>query len=68
MPHETRAPVRRTPLRSALEEAERQHILRVLEETKWVVAGPHGAAVRLEMKRSTLQFRMQKLGISRRVP
>ena len=31
-----------------------------------VVAGPHGAAVRLGLKRSTLQFRMQKLGISRR--
>jgi formate hydrogenlyase transcriptional activator len=66
MQHETRDPARHTPLRSALEEAERQHILRVLEETKWVVAGPHGAAVRLGMKRSTLQFRMQKLGISRR--
>ena len=35
---------------------------------QWVVAGPHGAAVRLGLKRSTLQFRMQKLGISRRVP
>ena len=64
--HETRAAARRTPMRNVLEEAERQHILRVLEETKWVVAGPHGAAVRLGMKRSTLQFRMQKLGISRR--
>jgi formate hydrogenlyase transcriptional activator len=49
-----------------LEEAERQHILRALEETQWVVAGPHGAAARLGMKRSTLQFRMQKLGLSRR--
>ena len=49
-----------------LEETEWLRILRVLEETKWVVAGPHGAAVRLGLKRSTLQFRMQKLGISRR--
>jgi formate hydrogenlyase transcriptional activator len=64
--HETRAAARRTPIRNMLEEAERQHILRVLEETQWVVAGPHGAAVRLGMKRSTLQFRIQKLGISRR--
>ena len=48
-----------------LEEAERDHILKTLEYTKWVVAGPNGAAVRLGMKRSTLYFRMQKLGISR---
>jgi formate hydrogenlyase transcriptional activator len=48
-----------------LEEAERDHILKTLEHTKWVVAGPNGAAVRLGMKRSTLYFRMQKLGISR---
>jgi formate hydrogenlyase transcriptional activator len=68
MTHDTRDPTRRTPLRSALEETERLRILRALEEAKWVVAGPHGAAVRLGLKRSTLQFRMQKLGISRRVP
>jgi formate hydrogenlyase transcriptional activator len=48
-----------------LEEAERDHILKTLEHTKWVVAGPNGAAARLGMKRSTLYFRMQKLGISR---
>jgi formate hydrogenlyase transcriptional activator len=44
---------------------EREHILRVLEETKWVVSGPTGAAARLGMKRTTLQARMQKLGITR---
>jgi formate hydrogenlyase transcriptional activator len=48
-----------------LEEAERDHILKTLEHTKWVVAGPNGAAARLGIKRSTLYFRMQKLGISR---
>jgi formate hydrogenlyase transcriptional activator len=48
-----------------LEEAERDHIRKTLEYTKWVVAGPNGAAARLGMKRSTLYFRMQKLGISR---
>jgi formate hydrogenlyase transcriptional activator len=48
-----------------LEEAERDHILKTLGYTKWVVAGPNGAAARLGMKRSTLYFRMQKLGISR---
>jgi formate hydrogenlyase transcriptional activator len=48
-----------------LEEAERDHICRTLEHTRWVVAGPNGAAARLGIKRSTLYFRMQKLGISR---
>ena len=48
-----------------LEEAERSHILRTLKEVKWVVGGPNGAAARLGMNRSTLQFRMKKLGIVR---
>lgn len=48
-----------------LQEAERRHILNALEETRWVIGGPNGAAARLGMKRSTLQFRMQKLRISR---
>ena len=48
-----------------LEDAEREHILKTLEQTRWVVAGPNGAAARLGIKRSTLYFRMQKLGISR---
>jgi formate hydrogenlyase transcriptional activator len=48
-----------------LEEAERNHICKTLLATRWVVAGPDGAAVRLGIKRSTLYFRMQKLGISR---
>jgi formate hydrogenlyase transcriptional activator len=48
-----------------LEDAERDHIRKILEQTRWVVAGPNGAAARLGIKRSTLYFRMQKLGISR---
>jgi len=48
-----------------LAEAERDHILRALEESKWVLGGPKGAAALLGMKRTTLQSRMQKLGISR---
>src|SRR6202521_225389 len=48
-----------------LEEAERDHIRKTLEATRWVVAGPSGAAARLGIPRSTLYFRMQKLGISR---
>jgi len=50
---------------ATLEEVERKHILSVLEQTNWVFAGPNGAAVRLGIKRPTLQFRMQKLGITR---
>src|ERR1700691_4364315 len=48
-----------------LEDAERDHICKTLKKTNGVVAGSHGAAARLGMKRSTLYFHMQKLGISR---
>jgi formate hydrogenlyase transcriptional activator len=50
---------------STLEAAEREHILRALEEAGWVVGGANGAAARLGMKRTTLQSRMQKLGLER---
>ena len=52
-------------LRDTLEETERQQILKALKQSNWVVAGPKGAASKLGMKRSTLQLRMSKLGISR---
>jgi formate hydrogenlyase transcriptional activator len=52
-------------IRDVLEETERKHILNVLSQTNWVVAGPNGAAIRLGMKRSTLQLRMRKLGLTR---
>ena len=48
-----------------LADAEREHIRKTLEQTRWVVAGDDGAAARLGIKRSTLYSRMQKLGISR---
>jgi formate hydrogenlyase transcriptional activator len=48
-----------------LEAAEREHILKALEATKWVLAGRRGAAAKLGMKRTTLQSRMQKLGLTR---
>ena len=48
-----------------LEEADRRHIIAALERSNWVLAGPNGAAARLGVKRSTLQFRMRKLGIAR---
>jgi formate hydrogenlyase transcriptional activator len=50
---------------SGLAEVERDHIIRALEASSWVVAGPNGAAERLGMKRTSLVYRMQKLGISR---
>jgi formate hydrogenlyase transcriptional activator len=53
----------RRDLRGALEESERRQILAALEKSNWVVAGAEGAAARLGLKRSTLQSRMQKLGI-----
>jgi formate hydrogenlyase transcriptional activator len=53
-------------LRAALNDAERQEIVATLEKTNWKVAGPNGAAALLGMNRSTLQSRMQKLGV--RIP
>jgi formate hydrogenlyase transcriptional activator len=48
-----------------LEEVERSHILTTLKETRWILSGPSGAAMRLGLNRSTLYFRMKKLGIAR---
>jgi formate hydrogenlyase transcriptional activator len=52
-------------LQSVLEETERTHILRAIEASNGLITGPNGAAARLGIKRSTLQLRMQKLGIRR---
>jgi transcriptional regulator with GAF, ATPase, and Fis domain len=52
-----------TPL--SLREMERQHILETLERTKWRVSGRGGAAELLELKPTTLESRMKKLGITR---
>jgi formate hydrogenlyase transcriptional activator len=52
-------------VQGTLAEAERLHILAALKKTRWVLAGPRGAAARLGLNRSTLQFRMKKLGIIR---
>jgi formate hydrogenlyase transcriptional activator len=53
-------------LDDVLEQSERQQIIKALEQSNWVVAGPKGAAAYLGMKRSTLQQRIRKLGIARR--
>jgi transcriptional regulator with GAF, ATPase, and Fis domain len=49
-----------------LEEAERLHILKVLEETGWRVSGKSGAAERLGLKPTTLESRMKRLAINRK--
>ena len=46
-------------------DTERDLILETLKKTKWVIAGRNGAAERLGMNRSTLRFRMDKLGINK---
>jgi formate hydrogenlyase transcriptional activator len=50
---------------ATLETAEREHIVRALNATNWVIGGPAGAAAKLGMKRTTLQSKMQKLGVTR---
>ena len=65
------AELKRTPTHTmnsqstTLEQAEREHILKALRGADWVIGGPAGAAARLGMKRTTLQSKLQKLGISR---
>ncbi|MBV8673096.1 MAG: sigma 54-interacting transcriptional regulator, partial [Acidobacteriaceae bacterium] len=46
-----------------LEEAEREHVIRALRESNWVIGGSNGAAARLGMKRTTLAYRIRKLKI-----
>jgi formate hydrogenlyase transcriptional activator len=53
---------------TTLESVERDHILRVLGDSKWVIGGPTGAAARLGLNRTTLNHRMRKLGITRPQP
>jgi formate hydrogenlyase transcriptional activator len=48
-----------------LEDLNREHIRRTLQQTRGVIMGPNGAAARLGIKRTTLYARMRKLGISR---
>jgi formate hydrogenlyase transcriptional activator len=53
----------RESIHEILIETERTEILRALERSNWVISGPNGAAARLGTSRTTLQYRMQKLGI-----
>ncbi|HET9475093.1 MAG TPA: sigma 54-interacting transcriptional regulator [Steroidobacteraceae bacterium] len=52
-------------LNTGLHDVQREHILRVLNATHWVIEGNSGAALRLGLKPATLRHRMKKLGISR---
>ena len=54
-----------SPKSATMDDAMRAHILDALRATNWVVAGPHGAAARLGLKRTTLLCRMAKRGIVR---
>jgi formate hydrogenlyase transcriptional activator len=49
----------------SLADAEREHILRTLRETDWVIGGPSGAAALLQVRRTTLIYKMRRLGICR---
>ena len=60
LPGQTSPAAKRT-----LAEAERDHITEVLRDTRWVLGGVNGAAARLGMPRTTLVYRMRKLGIAR---
>ena len=60
-------PGQTTDRHQTLEEVERNHILKTLKETRWVLSGSNGAAARLGLNRSTLYFRMKKVGIARSV-
>jgi formate hydrogenlyase transcriptional activator len=51
--------------RETLEEVQREHIVQALEEANWVIGGPKGAAARLGLKRTTLRYKMDRLGILR---
>ncbi|MCA1852876.1 MAG: hypothetical protein LC647_10900 [Beggiatoa sp.] len=60
------APIRESDLEpETMAEAERAHILRVLQAAGWRVAGPNGAALRLGLRPTTLESRMKKLRIRR---
>ena len=48
---------------TTMEEMEREHVLRALRASNWMIGGPNGAAARLGMKRTTVAYRIRKLNI-----
>jgi formate hydrogenlyase transcriptional activator len=65
---EFESPLPSTSSPVTLEDAERDHILRALEQTGWVIGGAGGAAARLGLKRTSLVSTMRRLGIVRPKP
>ena len=63
----TKAPASASEPPRSLEEVEREHILAVLDRTRWRISGDRGAARILGLKRTTLESRMKKFGIQRPV-
>jgi formate hydrogenlyase transcriptional activator len=53
---------------AGLKEVDRALILQALEAASWMIGGPEGAAAKLGLKRTTLFYKMKKLGISRPTP
>jgi formate hydrogenlyase transcriptional activator len=60
------APLNETNVDESLAAAEREHILRALRESHGQIGGPRGAAMRLGLKRTTLQSKLKHLGINPR--
>jgi formate hydrogenlyase transcriptional activator len=58
-------PIAETKASDSLEEIQRQHILRVLDRTAWVISGPRGAGAILDLHPNTLRSLMNRLGIRR---
>ena len=56
------------PIADSLDEVERAHIIRILQDVNWVIEGKKGAATRLGLHPNTLRSRMQKLGIKKPLP
>ena len=54
------------PMDGNLQQVEREHIVRVLDQMGWVIGGRHGAAARLGLPRTTLISKLRRLGIERR--
>jgi transcriptional regulator with GAF, ATPase, and Fis domain len=59
------APVNNSAEPASLDDIERQHILKILNQTRWIIDGPKGAAKILGLHPNTLRHRLQKLGIQR---
>jgi transcriptional regulator with GAF, ATPase, and Fis domain len=62
------SPITEPTISGTLEEVERTHMIRVLQEVEWVIEGNGGAARRLGLHPNTLRSRMQKLGIKKPRP